>query len=295
MAHEPIRVLIVGDPERAGLQWLALALVSAPSCTLTTVLSLEEAWPLLENDEADVLVSCEDLGHDGLDAVAALRTRAPRVAVVLVSGETDDRVGVQAVRAGAQDWLVREALDARILRRALRFSVERQKNLLEFRDMSLIDHLTKLYNRRGLSAVVGKQLEMAERLECRAFVLFADLDDLKQVNDGYGHAAGDTYIQLAAEAIKQSFRAADVVARVGGDEFVVLGLETTPFDPMILITRVEKNLQRLAKECALPHRVAVSCGVERFDPRQVSVDAALQIADTAMYATKRARKEMTAT
>jgi diguanylate cyclase (GGDEF)-like protein len=158
------------------------------------------------------------------------------------------------------------------------------------RDLSLIDDLTGLYNRRGFFAVCGKRAEVARRVGCSAFLAFADLDDLKQVNDEFGHSAGDTYVQLGAEAMRQSFRAADVLARVGGDEFVALGLEVTSFDPQLLGDRIERTLDRLAIEHRLRHPVGVSCGVERFRPEPTSIEEAMDRADAAMYRVKRARK-----
>ena len=133
------------------------------------------------------------------------------------------------------------------------------------RDLSLSTICTGLYNRRGLFAVSGKRLEIGQRVGCRAFVVFADLDHLKQVNDEHGHAAGDVFLQLAAEAVSRSFRAADVVARVGGDEFVVVGLETTAFEPPCSRAACSRTSSSWLWRTSLPHPVSISCGVERFD------------------------------
>jgi diguanylate cyclase (GGDEF)-like protein len=257
---------------------------------LTSVNSLETAWPILDQEGVDVVLTDLNLADsDGLDTLLALRARAPRVPVVVLTGLGDEVVGVRAVQMGAQDFLQKGRFDSHTIQRALLYAVERHRLMQTLSDLSLIDPLTGLYNRRGLLAVSGKRLEMAQRLSCRAFVLFADLDDLKRVNDEQGHQAGDTYLRLAAETMKQSFRAADVVARVGGDEFVVLGLETSSFDPGILTDRVQRTLQRLAREHQVSHPVSISCGIERFDPTRIPLETAIQTADAAMYEVKRTR------
>lgn len=294
-AGEPIKVLMIEDNPSDSVITSRRLLKDPPTpIELTAVNSLEAAWPILDREGIDVVLTDLNLADsDGLDTLLTLRARAPRVPVVVLTGLGDQVVGVRAVQMGAQDFLQKGRFDSYMIQRALLYAVERNRLMQTLSDLSLIDPLTGLYNRRGLLAVSGKRLEMAQRLSCRAFVLFADLDDLKRVNDEQGHQAGDMYLRLTAETMKQSFRAADVVARVGGDEFVVLGLETSSFDPGILVERVQRTLQRLAREHQVSHPVSVSCGIERFDPPVTPLEVALQTADAAMYAVKRTRNRLT--
>ncbi len=217
-AGEPIKVLMIEDNPSDSVITSRRLLKDPPApIELTAVNSLEAAWPILDREGIDVVLTDLNLADsDGLDTLLTLRARAPRVPVVVLTGLGDQVVGVRAVQMGAQDFLQKGRFDSYMIQRALLYAVERNRLMQTLSDLSLIDPLTGLYNRRGLLAVSGKRLEMAQRLSCRAFVLFADLDDLKRVNDEQGHQAGDMYLRLAAETMKQSFRAADVVARVGG-------------------------------------------------------------------------------
>jgi diguanylate cyclase (GGDEF)-like protein len=261
-------------------------------CEVTAVTTLAEAWPILDRAAADIVLADLNLpDSEGLDTLAALRARAPHVPVVVLTGRSDQMTGLRAVQMGAQDFLEKGKFERTEIQRAVLYAIERHRLVQTLRDLSLLDDLTGLYNRRGFFAVSGKRVDVARRLACKAFLLYADLDDLKGVNDQHGHTAGDTYVQLGAEAMKQSFRAADVIARVGGDEFVVLGIEVTAFEPALLAERIEQALLRLARDHQLPFPVSISCGSERFDPDAITIEEALDRADAAMYRAKRGRKQ----
>jgi diguanylate cyclase (GGDEF)-like protein len=284
-------LLIEDNPIDAAVTGRRLFSAAPTTYVLTTVASLGDAWPLLEAESVDVVLTDLNLpDSQGLDTLAALRARVPHVPIVVLTGVSDQGTGIRAVQMGAQDYLEKGAFDGRLVQRAVLYAIERHRLVQTLHDLSLLDPLTGLYNRRGLHAVAGKRMAVALRVGCRAFVLFADLDDLKDVNDRFGHAAGDAYIQLAAEALRQSFRAADVLGRVGGDEFVVLGLEASSFDLSLLITRVQRALERLGREHQLPYAAAISCGMRRFDPSRTEFDNAIHDADIAMYETKRVRR-----
>src|SRR5207244_8114289 len=89
-------------------------------------------------------------------------------------------------------------------------------------DMGLVDELTGLYNRRGFLTLATRDLRLARRGDETLLVAFADMDDLKSVNDTSGHAVGDRALRDTAGLLRQTFRESDLVARIGGDEYAVL-------------------------------------------------------------------------
>ena len=97
----------------------------------------------------------------------------------------------------------------------------------ELRSLALTDELTSLYNRRGFWASATQQLKLAHRNTKEALIFFCDLDNLKQINDSYGHGEGDRALVRAANALAQTFRNSDILARLGGDEFAVLASEAS--------------------------------------------------------------------
>jgi diguanylate cyclase (GGDEF)-like protein/PAS domain S-box-containing protein len=155
------------------------------------------------------------------------------------------------------------------------------------RALALLDELTGLYNRRGLSILAKHQLKIAERGKRRMVLLFADLDNLKQINDTFGHSEGDRALIEAADVLRETFRESDIVARVGGDEFVVLAVETNGFPAEVLATRLQKSLEARNAKGERPYKLSLSVGLARYDPEHpCSMDDLLMRADRAMYERK---------
>ncbi len=148
---------------------------------------------------------------------------------------------------------------------------------------ALRDHLTGLFNRRGWD-----QLLAAEELRCQRFahpvaVLSIDLDDLKITNDTWGHHSGDELLQKAASTLQENVRKHDIVARVGGDEFLVLAVECKECGVSTMVERIESALasQGIA--------ASVGYGVRRANGTLMQ---ACQVADQSMYEVKQRRKSL---
>ncbi len=163
----------------------------------------------------------------------------------------------------------------------------------ELRALSLIDELTGLYNRRGFLTLARQQLKMADRMHRGIFLLFADLDALKDINDSHGHSAGDRALQEVAGIFRDTFREPDILARIGGDEFVVLAIEgTSVANAEILSTRLGNNLSDFNEKGRLPYRLSLSQGVVRHVPgRLTSIEELMAQADRLMYEKKREKKK----
>ena len=156
------------------------------------------------------------------------------------------------------------------------------------RALLLIDELTGLYNRQCFSILGEQQLKMADRGKRRMLLLFADLDDLQWINDTFGHPEGDWALIEVADVLRETFRKSDVIARVGGDEFVVLALETGGAPAEVLTTRLQENLEARNAEGDRRYRLSLSVGLVCYDPeRPCSIDDLLTQADRTMYEKKR--------
>jgi two-component system cell cycle response regulator len=118
----------------------------------------------------------------------------------------------------------------------------------ELRSLALTDDLTCLYNRRAFLALAGQQLKMTRRKEQNLLLFFADLDNLKEINDLYGHREGDLALIRAADALERTFRNSDVIARLSGDEFAVLAPEASCENREVMLPRLDKNLKRASKD-----------------------------------------------
>jgi len=161
----------------------------------------------------------------------------------------------------------------------------------ELRELTLTDELTGLYNRRGFFTLSGQQIRMANRHKNKVFILYADLDNLKVINDAIGHQEGDLVLTEAARILKESFRDSDIIARIGGDEFVVMPIGTTELEAKITIERLYRNLEIANRERKAKYSLSLSVGIAYYDPEQpCSIAELLAWGDRAMYENKKDKK-----
>jgi diguanylate cyclase (GGDEF)-like protein len=162
----------------------------------------------------------------------------------------------------------------------------------QLRQLSLTDELTGLYNRRGFLALAEQQTRIANRGNKPMLVISADLDGLKGINDSFGHKAGDAAIAETAHILRESFRNADLVARMGGDEFAVLltGGEAE-FDSEKLDGRLQEIVDEHNRRDDRLYRLSVSAGFAYFDAGGTpAFEEWLHRADTMMYEQKRQKR-----
>ncbi len=165
---------------------------------------------------------------------------------------------------------------------------DRKRTEEALRTLSLADELTGLYNRRGFFTMAEQQLRIANRMKKSMMLLFADLDDLKWINDNMGHNEGDLALVDVADILRKTFRESDFVARIGGDEFVVLAIETEEVNAEILGKRLEENLRACNAGRNRSYNLSISAGVSRYNPESgCSIDELLSKADKFMYKHKR--------
>jgi diguanylate cyclase (GGDEF)-like protein len=156
----------------------------------------------------------------------------------------------------------------------------------EIRALSLTDVLTGLNNRRGFFVQAEHIFKLAQRKRTGSLVIYADIDDLKLVNDQLGHETGDRMIRDAAGVLRESLRDTDVLARFGGDEFVAFALDDA--HPRVILTRLRDNLGAFNLMQERPYRLSISIGAVRCDPGgEAALLDYVQLADREMYLHKR--------
>ncbi|MBN3926928.1 sensor domain-containing diguanylate cyclase [Nostoc sp. NMS4] len=167
----------------------------------------------------------------------------------------------------------------------------RKQAEIEGRQLSLTDELTGLHNRRAFLLMAAQQLKIAHRMKVSCWVMFIDLDGLKQVNDTLGHDMGDALIINAGRLLKQTFRNSDIVARLGGDEFIVF-ISSYFQDADSIQARVQANIAKFNQQQNCSYKLSMSMGIERYSPESnMSLEQLIARSDELMYAQKRLKRQ----
>lgn len=326
-AMQPLVLLIEPDGQAASSTMQALQ-----SCCLTggllhervdaahcvTAKSLRETHAL-DLRPFDLVLCAMDLPDaSGIDALAYLRGAAPQLPVILTSAQVDTALAVEAVRAGALDFVVRTDDYLRVLplvvekclahqrvkqenerlHRALNRSLcdLADKNMQleavigQLESMARTDELTGLANRRWFNESLKRHWAEALRHGRPLAFLMIDLDDFKRLNDTLGHQQGDELLRTTGRVLQANCRDVDLTARYGGDEFCVLMPQTKLSDAI----RAAERIRQAFHHATAPLReegldLAMSIGIAHIEhSRPASAEQLVRHADEAMYAAKNA-------
>ena len=285
---KPLKVLLVENNQaessstlRAMLDKLNLRLKAQQATHLNKALRL-----LAQEDFDLVLLDLYLPDSHGLDTFLQIYEQTPQVPVVVVGDEEQQPLALEVIREGAQDYLVRRAVEKDALEKTILYALERQRYRTMLQNLSMLDELTGLLNRRGFLSLAGQHLKIAQRSNWMIMLLFADLDELKEINDQFGHVEGDEALRSVARILRQTFRASDIIARLGGDEFIVLAVKITDEGIKIIAKRLREKVQKTNQNN--PHyQISLSFGVVKFDPQaMLSLEEMIAQADKALYESK---------
>jgi two-component system cell cycle response regulator len=290
----PAHILIVDDDEFAAarigetLAPMVKSLARASSCA--------QAQMLLTADTELVIASLSIPGKDALRLVTHCRAHEAfrQLPILLISEERDLSLPAKGLDLGANDYLIRPIDRNELLARTAtqirrkRLQDRLQESYRRSLALALTDELTGLYNRRYLFAHLDELMERVHRDGINVAVLLFDIDHFKQVNDTHGHAAGDDVLRELAARTVNSVRSVDLVARLGGEEFVVVMPET---DILIATAVAERLRAAVAREPftlgdGTKRPVTISIGVTATTERDDNRDEMLKRADDALYAAK---------
>jgi diguanylate cyclase (GGDEF)-like protein len=252
-----------------------------------------EALKMVRDQKFDVLVLDLYMPQaTGLDVFEAAQAVDPDIQALVLTGSATLETAIEALRVGVYDYLTKplESMAAfeMALTRALehRYLVRENKRLFkEVQRLAVTDPLTQLYNRHKLDETLKLEIERAIRYGRSLSLIMLDVDNLKSVNDEFGHQVGDEVLKSIASAIKDVIRQVDLPVRYGGDEFVIL-LPEANFEEAF---GVERRLHKRIKEQVFKgHQLTISSGVVQWRGSFVSAENFIKAADEAMY---RAKKE----
>ncbi len=264
----PSTVLLVEDnPADAFVARRILADTDDPSPSVETEDRLAGAIQRLARGGVDVVVL--DLGlpdSRGLESFERLHREAPSVPLVILSGLEDQAIAVEAVRRGAQDFLVKGRFNGGVLSRTLRYAIERHRLQSQIFALSVTDELTGLSNHRGFEGRVLDDLRRAKRQQSELVLGCARLEGLRTINERYGRVEGDRVVRDTATILRSTFRETDVLARPGGDRFTILLRDAGPHSTEQARRRLAGHLDDYNFSLDQPFHISVRLGFSRQVP-----------------------------
>lgn len=244
-------------------------------------------WSVLEETTPDLVVlDLEMPGLSGLELCRAVRNDRHwnRLPVVFLSANCDPQTVTEIFSAGADDFVSKPIIDIELTTR-VRNRLDRDRLS---RNLSDFDQLTGVRNRRSSNVVIANYLRLARRHTLPLSLAVIDLDKFKRVNDTYGHQAGDDVLQHLGSLLRQSFRSEDVVARWGGEEFVIAMFAMRRADAIERMANVLEALEAHEFESSpgTRFRVSFSAGLAEFPEDGADLHSLYRIADEALYRAK---------
>jgi two-component system cell cycle response regulator len=279
------RILIVDDDVLL-LDMLREGL-SLESYQCETAVNATSALELINQTSFDIMVIDVILPDmPGFKVAEKVKKVKPHMAVIIMTGLIDEFSYEDAMEAGASDFIKKPFTLKELIAR-----IEHAQMRENLYSISLHDDLTGLYNRRGFFTLAEHRLKVAKRQQEGFFMLYADLDNLKGINDTLGHQKGDWALIDTANILQETFRDCDIIARIGGDEFVVMPIGTTGDNVEIIIGRLQKAVEMDNAKCKRDYELSISAGTAYFDPLSpCTIDELLSQADRWMYEQKRSKQ-----
>jgi len=279
------KVLIVDDEE--SMRNFMATLLSQRGHQCQTAMNGLDALDKISKTEFDAVVTDIVMPElDGISLTKELSKRYQNLPVMTVTGYAEEYSAETAMTSGAREFIRKPFSNAEFTMRFDKMMREHraEETLLV---ISLTDELTGLYNRRRFFVLTEQYLKVAIRTKRRLLLLFIDMDELKWINDHHGHNEGDQALIDLSKILKQTFRESDIIARMGGDEFVVLFVSADENSERLL-TRLDENLKGHNDQRSRPYPLSISVGIAQFDPEHpISIDELLAKADSSMYTQKR--------
>ncbi len=294
MTTQAIKVLLI-ENSKSDAAIISHALIGASLKDPRFAFEVEWVTTLAQGlarlDQGGIQVVATDLGltdSHGLETPQQIMKQYPDLPIVVLTGMAEDQGAIDALQMGAQDYLNKNYLDELVLAHALYYAIERKRPEMRLTAMALHDPLTGLSTRIHLTDRVNHALTLAHRNQTRVAVLFLDMDKFKQVNDSLGHSVGDLLLKGIAERLTGCLRKGDTIARVGGDEFViVISLSSDGED----VTKVaEKVIETFFKPFTLSGHTlfaTTSVGIALYPENGNTLEVLMQNADAAMYFAKK--------
>lgn len=265
-----------------------------------------KALDLLIKEKIDFVISDVMMPTlDGFKLLSVIRSQ-PRyrdLPVIFLTGQKDSFDKIKGLEIGANDYITKPFDAGELLARVnnlirmkdLKDEIEEKNKQLEIinkklEELSVTDALTGIYNRRYFFERLNSEFSRSKRYNICISLLMLDLDHFKRVNDTYGHQKGDDVLRKTSEILKQNCRVHDIVARFGGEEFIMLLCQTDPEGAFIVAERTRKDIEehQFALHGGTSFKTTISIGISSYPDIKINnINDLIRIADASLYEAKK--------
>lgn len=245
---------------------------------------------LLSGDYVACLLDYQLGPRNGLELIRKAVSADCRTPIVFLTAESSERVDIDAMNAGALDYLVKSEITSGSLERSLRYALKLGDTLDALRRLATRDQLTGLLNRREFDRIITEEEARSQRFGHPLSLVIVDIDRFKSINDTHGHPVGDVVLREVARRLTQEVRSVDRVVRFGGEEFALIIMESDQDASFDTARRVCAAIERepVLATATLPLSVTVSAGSATMPRDARTVPELIAAADKALYAAKAA-------
>ena len=286
------RILVVDDAKDT--QLLLEFDLGAAGYQVTSCDSGEESLVLLDTLAIDlILLDMYMPGLSGLETLTKIKAQAKsaQIPVIMLSASTDEDEVVASLELGAGDYVIKPYV-AKVLLARIRTAIRLKEKTAQLEYLAKTDFLTSMNNRGSFFELSSNTISLANRAEQPLVVAMFDIDLFKQVNDNFGHDAGDQVLRVFGQNMTEVFRDYDIVGRIGGEEFAVCLPNTSSGDAYIACERLRQQVEQQSINITntdsknIKINITVSVGLVLADDDYLTIDELLKQADSALYFAK---------
>jgi len=283
-----LRVLLVDDNDNDRTAIREMLAESDIDITLVEAKNGAAAIGAFRNDRIDCVLLDADLdGNSSSVILEMVRDHQSNSAVILLTDERDDQAAIRMLERGVAECITKSLINPNALARVIRYSLARQQFLTHLRDLGHIDVLTGLPNRAFFDKELNTAIAQSKRTGKLLAVAMLDMDNFKDINDVHGHPFGDLFLKAVSDRLTAAVRESDFVARFGGDEFAIIGMNLDEAQGAYEIANKLKNAFQPPFEIeGVTFNATTSIGISLFPNDAQNSANLIKCADVALYRAK---------
>ena len=258
---------------------------------------VEEARRVIAENRHDVYLVDYRLGTgNGHDIIREALESGCRKPMIILTAHGSFQLDIKSIQIGAADYLPKRELSTNLLARTIWHAVERNQLLEKLFHQATHDELTGLYNRKYILDRLSTMISGAKRHGLPLTLCICDIDHFKEINDAYGHNAGDKVLNCFGNILREEVRNEDLPGRYGGDEFCIVFPHASPEQAGVSIERIRHSLnnQVFTSDCGREFSATATFGISLMTDQEQDGKELISLADKALYIAKQGGRNRTA-